>query len=120
MTRIRIAVLFAALLAIGAVGVATAPPASARVFIGFGFAPWWWGPYPYPYAYPYYPPYANAPGPYAPGPYAPGYDAAPAPVAPAPAATANWYWCGNPRGYYPYVKDCSVAWRQVPARPSQP
>ena len=24
-----------------------------------------------------------------------------------------WYYCRNPQGYYPYVKNCSTAWRAV-------
>lgn len=90
---------------------------------GFGFGfwdPWWgWDPaaywdYPYPYYYPYdYPPY--------PGYYAP----APAPPTPGQAPTqANgaappqfWYYCDNPQGYYPYVQNCSMTWKQVAATP---
>ncbi len=28
-----------------------------------------------------------------------------------------WYYCDNPRGYYPYVASCSVPFRPVPAAP---
>jgi hypothetical protein len=28
-------------------------------------------------------------------------------------ASALWYFCGNPEGYYPYVKQCSMPWRTV-------
>ncbi len=28
-------------------------------------------------------------------------------------ATGLWYFCGNPQGYYPYVKQCSTPWRTV-------
>lgn len=24
-----------------------------------------------------------------------------------------WYYCARPQGYYPYVKNCSTAWRAV-------
>lgn len=24
-----------------------------------------------------------------------------------------WYWCGNPAGYYPYVKSCPTPWQRV-------
>lgn len=72
------------------------------VFIG---APLFWGPGwyadPY-YGYPYrYRPVLVAPEP-------PVYierDVAP--------ATALWYFCSNPQGYYPYVKQCSTSWRTV-------
>lgn len=84
---------------------------------GFGFGywdPWWWWDpvqywgYPYPYYSPYYyPPY--------PAYYAP--PSGPAPQAPVQATGApppqSWYYCDNPQGYYPYVQNCSSAWRQV-------
>ena len=88
---------------------------------GFGFGfwdPWWgWGWDPvqywgYPYPYYYYPPY-------------PAYYAPP-PPAPAPQASVQatgappqqfWYYCDNPQGYYPYVQNCSMSWKQVAATP---
>lgn len=30
----------------------------------------------------------------------------------------SWYYCDNPRGYYPYVASCSVTWQEVPAKSS--
>jgi len=47
------------------------------------------------------------------------YVAPPAPaVAPAaPAAEGSWYYCGNPQGYYPYVRMCNSQWQVVPANP---
>jgi len=37
---------------------------------------------------------------------------------PAPSnAPQYWYYCANPRGYYPYVPACRVIWQPVPARP---
>ena len=81
-------------------------PASARVVVGFGFgvpvvpAPWYYAP----------PPVVYAPPPvvYAPPPQ-PAYVSQP---------SQNWYYCDNPRGYYPYVASCAAGWRQVPAQPS--
>ncbi len=29
----------------------------------------------------------------------------------------SWYFCDNPKGYYPYVASCNGAWREVPAAP---
>ncbi|HYB58490.1 MAG TPA: hypothetical protein VEK12_20190 [Alphaproteobacteria bacterium] len=80
--------------------------------LGFGF--WGW---PYYYPYPYYPDYYAYPDYYP--PVAPAVVAPPAPAAPAgaPAASNMWYYCDNPKGYYPYVQNCSTAWRQVPATP---
>ena len=93
-----------------------------RVYIGGGWgwpgwgwgwpgwygAGWWGAPYPY-YSYPY--------------PYSYG---APVAVQQAPTeyiqqqpAPQYWYYCQNPQGYYPYVKDCSMAWIPVSPQPPQ-
>jgi len=40
-------------------------------------------------------------------------------IAPAQDATNYWYYCSNPDGYYPYVKDCPAGWKKVPATPSK-
>ncbi|MGZ5575376.1 MAG: hypothetical protein ACXWEV_00735 [Methylobacter sp.] len=24
-----------------------------------------------------------------------------------------WYYCTNPAGYYPYIRQCSAAWQKV-------
>ncbi|WP_179402727.1 hypothetical protein [Burkholderia guangdongensis] len=32
-------------------------------------------------------------------------------------ADGVWYYCDAAKRYYPYVKDCSSGWREVPARP---
>jgi len=81
---------------------------------GVGWGPWvgfWgWPDYPYPYypdyGYPYYYP-----------PVAPVTVVPPAPAVAAPQA--SWYYCDNPKGYYPYVRSCSMGWRQVPTIPPQ-
>jgi hypothetical protein len=44
------------------------------------------------------------------------------PVAPTPAYIAVppspvWYYCDNPRGYYPSVPACATGWRAVPRQP---
>jgi len=86
---------------------------------GFGFGfwdPWWgwdagyWG---YTYPYYYYPPY---PAYYAPPPVPPAQGPVQATGAPPPQ---SWYYCDDPQGYYPYVQNCSSAWRQV-TPPQQP
>jgi hypothetical protein len=43
----------------------------------------------------------------------------PAPVYPYPDPFAPpvYYWCDNPRGYYPAVPACALPWRAVPAPP---
>jgi hypothetical protein len=63
---------------------------------------WWWivGGQWYFYPAPVYP---------YPDPYLPPTVA----LAPAPAPSPSWYYCDNPRGYYPYVAQCSTPWRPV-------
>jgi hypothetical protein len=58
--------------------------------------------YGYPYAYPYsYPVYV---------PTDPSiYIEKTVPVAP----TGYWYYCPEPNGYYPYIRQCSRAWITV-------
>ncbi len=64
----------------------------------------------------YYPPSYSYPSYFYPGP----------PVVLAPAAptiyieqenqarsTSYWYYCGNPQGYYPYVRNCTENWQPV-------
>lgn len=97
-------------------------PVRSHIGIGFYFGP--------PTAYPYYP-YYGVPYP----PYYPyyGYGYPPPVVAVpsqppvyierearrAPSETSNgyWYYCAEPPGYYPYVKECGSEWQPVPARP---
>ncbi len=83
-----------------------------RYSFSFGFPLYY--PYAYPYpAYPYYPPaYSYT---YVAPSYAPPVTVAQAPAGPPPQQ--NWYYCDNPRGYYPYVQSCSAGWRAVPAQP---
>ncbi len=41
-------------------------------------------------------------------------------VAPTPPPQTNyWYYCNNPDGYYPYVKQCPGGWQQVAPQPAQ-
>jgi hypothetical protein len=79
------------------------------------FGPGWgWDPFFYPY-YPYYPSY-------------PAYQP---PVViqqpeqyvvpePQPQQTSYWYYCQNPKGYYPYVKRCPGGWMKVVPSPGPP
>ncbi len=45
-------------------------------------------------------------------------ESAPA-VASSPASDNFWYYCGESRAYYPYVRDCAGGWERVPPRPQQ-
>jgi hypothetical protein len=82
-----------------------------------GYLAQYWYPYgPYgPYApYPYYsgpPPSAYYPPP------APAPQTQPAPEASGAPPPQYWYYCDNPKGYYPKVQNCPTAWRQVAAPP---
>lgn len=79
-----------------------------RIAIGIG--PFWgpyWGPYAYPYGYPYGYPYA----------YPPVVVAPSTQVSFQPPPQASWYYCDNPRGYYPYVQQCPGGWKPVAPTP---
>jgi hypothetical protein len=125
--------------------MATAAPADAHGYYGYrGYwyggpavrfyygGPLWWGggyyygpPYGSPYGYAPVPPVVVSP------PSPPVYierdqEPAPVPSAPAPSAPAApsaapatqwWYLCSNPRGAYPYVRECPGGWERVPALP---
>lgn len=67
--------------------------------------------YPYPY---YYPPVIMAPS--APPVYIEQGQASEAEQPPVqPQAQSNyWYYCNNPDGYYPYIKQCPGGWKKVP------
>ena len=45
-----------------------------------------------------------------------GYVAPPA-AAPAAPNPGYWYYCNNPQGYYPYIRECGQ-WMTVPANPN--
>ena len=76
--------------------------AQAQVFVPVAPAPYYVVPVPPPVYYPpvYYPAYI---------PPAP-----PTIVAPRPQ---TWYYCDNPKGYYPNVQSCGSGWREVGATP---
>jgi len=83
--------------------------AHSRVFIG---VPIWrplYYPVPYYYYYPYYyPPVAATPA------LPPDYIE----QGNGQAAQSNyWYYCTNPEGYYPYVKECPGGWQKVVPQP---
>lgn len=116
------------LLAVGTSGAAWAGGhGHAHVGVGVYFGPGWGGwYYPPPYAYypyPGYPAYPAYPYPAAvpSGPVA-YVEQAPTvqssgPVTEAPRAqSGNWYYCHQPDGYYPYIKECPGGWQVVPAQ----
>ena len=98
-----------------AAGVVLPPQdAQARVHVGVGIgfgAPYFGYGYGYGYGPYYYPPavvYAAPPVVYAPPPPPVSYIAQP---------RQTFYFCDNPRGYYPSVQSCGTGWREVPAVP---
>jgi hypothetical protein len=113
----------AAVLVLGAGALVFAAPAQAHWHGGWhggGCCGWGWGSsvsffwgWPGFYGYPYYaPPYA-----YYPAPAPVYYPPAAVQAAPGPAPTQSWYYCDNPKGYYPYIQSCSAGWRAVPVSP---
>ena len=77
---------------------------------GWGARPWWgWGPGWWGPAYPYYatPPVVVQQSP-------PVY----VQPAPQPQEQYYWYYCQNPQGYYPYVKQCPNGWMKVVPSPN--
>lgn len=81
---------------------------------GYGFNRYGFGGY----GYPYYPPvYAYPPAVVVPS-TPPVYIQQE--TQPIPAQTNYWYYCKNPDGYYPYIKDCPAGWLPVsPIPPGQ-
>ncbi|SDA23673.1 hypothetical protein SAMN05216315_12135 [Nitrosospira sp. Nsp18] len=81
---------------------------------GLGYYGYGWGP---PYYYPPY--YTSLPAtvvPPAPLVYIQRPDTVP-PTS-GPVLPSNyWYYCENPEGYYPEVKECTEGWLQVAPRP---
>lgn len=74
-----------------------------------------YGAYGFGYPYPYYPPaVVTVPVPVTPPTYI--QQAAPSPSV-QQNQTAYWYYCHEPEGYYPYVKQCSGEWKLVEPRP---
>ena len=119
---IRISVIVAAVLMV------CAAPGQAEHFHGGGRGGWGWGPAvgigllglglweasrPY-YDYPYY----AYPAPVIVQQPAPEVYVQPAPQ--QPAETGYWYYCQNPQGYYPYVRQCPGGWMKVVPSPPPP
>jgi hypothetical protein len=76
------------------------------IWIGPGWGPGWWGP-----TYSYYaePPVVvqQSPEVYV-------------EQAPQSEEPSYWYFCQNPKGYYPYVKQCPNGWMKVEPSPTTP
>lgn len=74
------------------------------LYLGPAWDPWPWGPPYYPYYYPYYQPprviIREEPEIYV-------------QPAPQPEQPRYWYYCEEPKGYYPNVKKCPKGWMKV-------
>jgi hypothetical protein len=87
------------------------PRYGGGLWIGPGWGAWWWPPAYWGFPYPYYagPPVVVEQSP-------PVY----VQPAPQPEETYYWYYCQNPQGYYPYVRQCSGGWTKVAPSPASP
>ena len=111
----------ALVLALFVLGSAVTESANAhrrgRVGVGlyFGVPLGGWGWYGSPY-YPYYPSY---PASVVYVPSQPTTYIQQEPVQPSYTPQAGyWYYCGDARAYYPYVKECPGGWQRVAPQPS--
>jgi hypothetical protein len=81
-------------------------------WVGPGWGPWWWGP----------PAFWGIPYPYYSAPSVIVEQSPPVYVQPAPQPNEAYYWyfCENPKGYYPYVRECPMGWMKVAPSPAPP
>jgi hypothetical protein len=92
---------------------------------GYGSGPGYWGAWPYAAAwgvglgaYGFGYPYVGTPlvvtnVTTSPPVYIQQESAPVAPAVPEPPADHYWYYCAQPAGYFPYVKDCDQPWMKV-------
>lgn len=85
--------------------------------LGFGFGPGYYGGY-----YPFYGGYGGYYGypPVVTVPAIPPVYIQQSPSVAQQYQSGYWYYCSNPEGYYPYIKECLTSWQQVEPRPSGP
>ncbi len=80
--------------------------------------------YPYPYYRPFYRPYYSYPYYYPPAvitvPVTPPVYIQQSPPTTQSYPAGYWYYCNNPEGYYPYIKECPGGWQQVQPNPPAP
>ncbi len=89
--------------------------------LGFGaplFSPWYYAPPPnYYYYYPptyYPPPLVSVPA------QPPVYIEQGVSQAGSSPGSNYWYYCHDPKGYYPYVEQCPAGWQRVSPVPPPP
>lgn len=89
------------------------PRVGIGLWLGPGWGPGWGWPYYYPsYYYPYYPAEPPIVVEQQPEVYV-----QPPPLEEQPV---YWYFCKDPQGYYPYVKQCPSGWMKVVPTPPSP
>jgi hypothetical protein len=83
----------------------------------WGYDPYYWG-WPYagwPYGYSAGWPYLGWPY------YPPGVTQSPSAYRKSgPQQPYYWYYCQDPQGYYPYIKNCPGGWMMVVPKPTPP
>jgi hypothetical protein len=84
-----------------------------HVGVGVWLGPGWWGPNYYPFYYPYFPPEQRIVIEQQPEMYI-------QPSQQAEEQQIYWYYCTEPKGYYPYVKQCPSGWMKVVPSPPPP
>ncbi|CAN7423505.1 hypothetical protein LJR230_002609 [Trinickia sp. LjRoot230] len=103
-------------------------PAAPAPYVPYSpYPPYYYAPYPPPVVQPYYPPAYYAPPPVVIQPAEPDVYIERSQVTPgqgqaaAPAQKSSsggtWWYCDASKSYYPYAKDCSSGWREVPSAP---
>ena len=76
--------------------------------------------YPYYPYYPYYSPYYAYPPALVTVPATPPVYIQQSPPTAQQYPSGYWYYCNNPKGYYPYIKECPDGWQQVEPIPPAP
>jgi len=90
------------------------PHVGVGLWLGPWWGPGWWGPQYYPsYYYPSYYPEPPLVIQQQPEVYV-------QPASQAEQQAVYWYFCKNPQGYYPYVKECPSGWMKVVPTPPVP
>lgn len=82
--------------------------------LGLGYGLGYYG---RPYYYPYYPYYAYPPA-VVTVPVTPPVYIQQSPPVTQQYPSGYWYYCNDPKGYYPYIKECPQGWQQVDPIPS--
>jgi hypothetical protein len=114
MKMVKVILAFMFLFASTAGNMAWAHGGHAHVGVYFGGPVFW----PWYYSAPYYGPAYNTTTVITqPAPVYIEQTPGPAPAL-APSSSSNsWYYCNNPDGYYPYVKECPAGWQRVAPQP---